>query len=267
MRRALSVFVLAIVAAGCGSDSTTAEAPSSPPAVSLSPTPTAATPSLGSSPTRTMTPTSSPSSTPPAPLVLPPGVPRTYGPDDPPGDVPAAALIPRGAAAAGTWFARLPGHQGTAIVVTYSRGNDPFRQERGLVVWRHFGASPHWRATFGFADRPRSGVLGIQVEVGDATADGAPDVLAFESTGGTGSCGAWRMVQPVDGTVVSVLPAGTCDTTVTFSSDPAGLTITKAVFRAGDAHCCPSAYRISPLEWNGTGFDVTGRHVSPAAGT
>jgi hypothetical protein len=262
MRPFLSVFVLAFVAAGCRSGSTTAEAPSPPPTMSPSPTPTAATPSP--SRTRTRTPTPSPSSTLPAPPVLPPGVPDAYGPDDPAGDVPAVALIPPSAAAAGTWFARLPGHQGTAIVVTYSRGNDPFRQEHGLVVWRHFGASPHWRATFGFADRPRSGVLGIQVDVGDATADRSPDVLAFEGTGGTGDCGAWRVIQPIDGTGASVLPAGTCDTTVSFSLDPPGLTVTKAVFRVGDAHCCPSAYRISQLEWNGTGFDATDRHVSPA---
>jgi hypothetical protein len=180
--------------------------------------------------------------------------------------VPAAALIPRGSAAAGTWFARLPGHDGTAIVVTFARGNDPFLQEHGLIVWRRFATSPHWRATFGYVDRPRSGVLGIQVEVGDATADGAPDVLAFESLGGTGNCGTWRVIQPIDATDVNVLPAGTCDTTVSFSSDPPGLSVTKAIFRAGDAHCCPSAYRISRLEWNGTGFDVTGRHVSPAPG-
>ena len=196
---------------------------------------------------------------------LPHGVPTTYGADDPPGDVPASALVPNDSTVAGSWFARLPRPAGTAIVVTYSRGDDPFSQEHGLVVWRHAGTTPHWRAAFGFADRPRAGSR-IQVVIGDATADGAPDVLAFESIGGTGNCGGWRLIQPIDATSVVVLPERTCDTSVVISTDPTGLLETQAVFRPGDAHCCPSAFRISQLVWNGSGFDVTDRHVSPAPG-
>lgn len=267
MRRTLAILALAAITAGCRGGGTEA-APSAPsPTVAPSPTPSSPTPSSRPSRTRSASPTPTPT-TPPSPTSgppsLPPGVPAGYGPDDPAGDVPAAALVPRQSTVAGTWFARLPDRGGTAIVVTYARGSDPFRQEHGLVVWRRFSRTPHWRATYGFADQPRQGVLGIQVEVGDATADGAPDVLAFESIGGTGNCGGWRLIQPIDATAVSVLPARTCDTSVVISADPAGLTVTKAVFGPGDAHCCPSAFRITQLGWNGSGFDVTDRHVSPA---
>jgi hypothetical protein len=267
MRRILTVVVLVAAATGCRSGSTDA-APSLSVTVAPSPTLGSATPTVRPSRTRSKTPTPTmppPTSAPPSPAI-PPGVPRTYGPDDPAGDVPTSALIPHGSQAAGTWFAPLPGREGTAIVVTYARGSDPFQQGHGLVVWRRFGAFPHWRATVGFADGPRSGVLGIQVEIGDATADGAPDVLSFESRGGTGACGAYRVIEPIDATDVSILPAATCDTTVGFSTHPSGLIVTEAIFRAGDAHCCPSAFRISRLRWNGSGFDVASRHVSPAPG-
>jgi hypothetical protein len=166
----------------------------------------------------------------------------------------------------GTWFPRLRGAAGGTIVVTYAHGEDPFAQEHGLVVWRRSSSSPHWRATVGYADRPQAGVLGIRVVLGDATGDGEPDVLAFDGTGGTGDCGAWRVLQPVDGAIANVYPPGTCDTSVVVATDPVGLTATKAVFRSGDAHCCPSAFRITRLSWDGSAFVVTDRSVSPAPG-
>ena len=264
MRRAAAVLALAIAAAGCRSGASTVAAPSPSPAPSVTTSSAGPTPSP-SRPSRTPRPTPS-ATTSPTPAPLPAGVPSGYRPDDPAGEVPAEALVPAGATVTGSWFPRLPGAPSGTIVVTYASGDDPFAQEHGLVVWRRSATSPHWRPTVGYADRPRSGVLGIRVVLGDATGDGASDVLAFDGTGGTGDCGAWRIVQPVDASLATVFPLGTCDTSVVVATDPAGLTATVAVFRPGDAHCCPSAFRISRLAWDGSAFVVTHRSVSPAPG-
>ncbi|HEV8565406.1 MAG TPA: hypothetical protein VGR41_10865 [Actinomycetota bacterium] len=189
-------------------------------------------------------------------------MPATYEPDDEPGDVPADALIPKNAEATGTAFPHFPGGE-IGIVVTYARGDDPFAREQGFVIWRRFDRSPHWHATYGFRDPANAGVLGIQVHIGEATGDDMPDALTFESVGGTGNCGAWRLVQLDAAIDTQVEPPNTCDSQVEFSEDPVGLTLTEAVFKAGDAHCCPSRYRISQLEWNGEEFEVTSRETQP----
>jgi hypothetical protein len=183
-------------------------------------------------------------------------VPTTYAPDDEPGDVPLDALIPKNAEATGTVFPHFPNGE-VGIVVTYARGGDPFAREQGLVVWRRFGPAPHWRATHGFRDTASAGVLGIQVQLGEATGDDRPDALAFESVGGTGNCGGWRLVQLAPSIEIEIEPLDTCDTQIEFSADPAGLTVAEAIFKAGDAHCCPSHYRVSQLEWDGEAFEVT----------
>ena len=197
------------------------------------------------------------------PVPLPPGVPASYEPDDEPGDVPPEALVPREAEVTGTTFARFPS-AGTAIVVTYARGEDPFAREQGLLVWRRFPRSPHWRATFGFLDPARKEVLGIRVEIGDATGDGLPDALAFETVGGTGVCGSWRLVQIAEGTAVPAYPLMTCDASMEISADPVGLVLTEAVFKQGDPHCCPSRFRTTQLEWNGEIFEEMSRETHPA---
>lgn len=195
--------------------------------------------------------------------MLPPGVPATYAPDEEAGDVPPEALIPKNAEATGTTFPHVPGGE-VGIVVTYARGDDPFAREQGLVVWRRFPRSPHWRATFGFRDPASAGVLGIQVQIGEATGDDLPDILTFESVGGTGNCGGWRLIELDAAIETQVEPLDTCDSQVEFSTDPVGLTVTEAVFKAGDAHCCPSRYRVTQLEWNGSEFEVTSRETHPA---
>ena len=35
--------------------------------------------------------------------------------------------------------------------------------------------------------------------------------------------------------------------------------VTRSVYREGDAHCCPSAMRMTTLTWNGTAWKVTDR--------
>ncbi len=50
----------------------------------------------------------------------------------------------------------------------------------------------------------------------------------------------------------TVFKKKTCDTTIDLSTDPIGLEIREAVFAEGDAHCCPSATRISVLVFEGS---------------
>jgi hypothetical protein len=261
MRRPSGFLVLLVVLVACGGESVPLVGPSSA-TPSNSPEPSSSSPS-GSSPSGSPGSPNASASPTGSPLVLPPGVPTSYAPDDEPGDVPAEALIPKSADVTSTTFPHFPEGE-VGIVVTYARGIDPFAREQGLVVWRRFGRSPHWRATYGFRDPARAGVLGIQVQLGEATGDDLPEALTFESVGGTGDCGGWRVIQLGPAIETLVEPPDSCDTQVEFSSDPVGLVITEALFKAGDAHCCPSRYRVTQLEWNGNEFEVTSRETHPA---
>jgi hypothetical protein len=245
MRRIAAPAVLALVAAACGGG-TPAAAPSS-----LAPTTVTAT-----APPTTPPPTTA-SSTP----SLPPGVPTAYPSDADSGDVPLEALIPTGAHVEGSWYASLP--SGDAILVAYADGSsDPFRARRGLVVWRRFDADPPWRAVFGLAHRPDEGVLGIDAVLADVTGDGSPDALVQESTGGSGSCGNWRVIDLAAGAQVWDV-SDLCDAQVLPSADPVGLTLTQAVFRPGDSHCCPSATRTTVYVYGTGGWTVAKKKVTP----
>ena len=190
-------------------------------------------------------------------------MPPSFGKDLAPGDLPIDALVPPKATANYEWFAQTT--VGQTVVVTYTIGSDPFAQGHGLVVWRAYpGERPPWRAQYGFADPSKAGVLGIDVATGDATGDGSPDALTFESTGGSGACGTYRLVDLV--AAASVYEHEVCDATIDLSVDPVGLLIRQAVYAPSDPHCCPSSFRISQLEWNGKRFVVTNEEVRPASG-
>ena len=209
--------------------------------------PTATSPASDPEPSASPTPPSAP------PAVLPPGVPATYGRDVEPGDLPFDRLVPSGAEVTGTAF---PGE--TVAIATWSVGDDPFQREQGLVVWRRSpGADPPWTATFALRDPPRAGVLGIRVDVADATGDGEPDALAFESVGGSGACGTWRLIALGPAADAQTFARDLCDASVEFSSDPVGLRVIESVFGPDDPHCCPSGTKTSTLEWNGSRWRIT----------
>jgi hypothetical protein len=192
--------------------------------------------------------TSSPSSAPsPSPIPsLPPGLPPSFQDDVPPGDVPAAALIPIGAEVTGSWEAATT--EGDAMVVAWSMpGPDPFRQDRGIVAWRRFddGGLP-WRPVWGEAfPARRDPVLGVSSQVADVTGDGSEDAIVFAEGGGSGGCGVTLVIDLVAGT--EVFRQEGCDRSVDPSSDPVGLRITEAVYAPGDPHCCPSSVRTTTL--------------------
>jgi hypothetical protein len=213
--------------------------------------------------TRTVTPSATatvpvtPSPTP----VLPAGVPTSYAQNVAAGDVPLAALVPKNTTVDGSWYATMP--SGDAIVVAYEDpSSDPFRAARGLVVWRRFDAAPFWRATFGLAHGADEGVLSIGVLLADLTGDGSTDALVMESTGGSGACGTWRVLDLAAG--AQVWHEALCDAQVVPSTDPVGLSLTEAVFKPGDSHCCPSASRTTILVYaGGTHWTVASTKVTP----
>jgi hypothetical protein len=245
MRRIVPPAALLLLAVACSGGSSPAPA---------APSTQVGTPSV----TATVAPPSTPVPTP----SLPPGVPTSYEKDVAAGDVPLEALVPSGATVDGSWYATLPA--GDAIVVAYEEtSGDPFRAPRGLVVWRHFDTSPSWRATFGLAHPADEGVLSIDAIVADVTGDGSPDALVMESTGGSGACGTWRVLDLAEGTQVWE-KGDLCDAQVAPSTTPVGLTITQSVFKPGDSHCCPSATRITTLSYAGNGeWIVAARKTRP----
>lgn len=241
MRRIAPAF-LVLVAAACHGDP--GPAPTSPPIATATGTVTAGSPS-GVAPTPS----------------LPAGVPTAFPSDAAAGDVPVRALVPKGATVDGTWYATLP--TGDAIVVAYEqRSADPFYAPRGLLVWRRFDTPPYWRPTFGLDVPSEAGVLSVDAVVADVTGDGSPDALVQELTGGSGACGTWRVIDLAEGTQVWE-KGDLCDAQVVPSTDPVGLTLTEAVFKPGDSHCCPSSTRTTLLSYAGGGeWIVAARKVT-----
>jgi hypothetical protein len=202
-------------------------------------------------------PTTTPSSAPSLPATpsnattspsLPPGVPRSFPDDEPARRLPLAALIPPDARPEGSWITATDA--GEAILVSYALpSNDPFRAERGLVLWRRTGGDPPWTAVLARREAASAGVLSIVVQIADVTGDGTPDALVSEATGGSGDCAFWRVIDLSRDTWI--FHERLCDGRFQPNLDPVGLMETAAVYRPGDPHCCPSAFRTRVLTYRG----------------
>ncbi|HJS27060.1 MAG TPA: hypothetical protein VJ913_08050 [Actinomycetota bacterium] len=146
------------------------------------------------------------------------------------------------------------------VALAWRRGADAFASTHGFVVWQR-SEGPAWRALYAFTDRPRSGVLGITMEPGDLTNDGIADLLTSEHTGGTGACGRWRVVTSLPGNAAEIYRKEACDTQIAIAGGD--LRIREAVYEPGDPHCCPSAFRVTTLRWNGEDWVETGSKTQP----
>jgi hypothetical protein len=226
------------------------------------------------------TATSATSSEPASPSVSPsvsPNDPATPEPDlqlpadaptlvDDPADVARVTagdltpLAPPGAEIGFTALQTTPRDPIDQIAVAWRRGADAFASTHGLVVWQRFDG-PEWRALYAFTDRPRAGVLGITMEPGDLSGDGIVDLLTNEHTGGTGACGRWRVVASSPGRATEIFRRDTCDTEIVIAAGE--LRIREAVYEAGDPHCCPSAFRVTTLRWDGQEWVETGSEMQP----
>jgi hypothetical protein len=150
------------------------------------------------------------------------------------------------------------------VAFAWARGSDPFATQSGFEVWtRTRRAEPPWQVVYAFTDEPSSGVLGVRAEAfADVTGDGVPDALTFEDLGGSGACGVWRVVRMGRGDATEIYAKQTCDAQMRILGRE--LQIRASVYRPGDAHCCPSAYRTTTLRWSGEGWDVVDRSTTPA---
>lgn len=177
--------------------------------------------------------------------------------------MPAAALIPLRGEVTGTWDATTSA--GDAIVVAWSMpGSDPFRLDRGIAAWRRFndGGEP-WRPVWGQAFPARRDPLqNLSADVADVTGDGSADAVVLAEIGGSGACGTISVVDLTSGE--RTYRAEGCDRTVTPSTDPVGLSIREAVYRLGDAHCCPSRVRTTVLVYRDGSWETTSSTTSPA---
>ncbi len=260
MRRsgALLTLVLTLgLLAAC--DRSGGDAASPTPASSPSPSPSVPNPTTGPPPTPTPTPNPTVSPTPSPVLHLPPDAPTTYDgtlTDD------LAPLAPPGATLTSTASFSTPEDPVDLVAFAWRRG-DPFAGELGFSVWQRFEDSPAWRAVSAFTDGPAKGVLGITFGAADLTGDGISDFLTREDRGGSGACATWRVLSPAQGTATQVFRHGGCDTSIELG-EGASLTVREAVFEPGDSHCCPSAFRTTTLEWDGSAFVETDVVESPA---
>ena len=223
--RVLAV-VLALMVSAC---SGTAPAPS--PTPTTAPTSPPTSPPSSPSPSPTASPTSTPRPTPPQwakPIVEPLA----------PNDIPTSRLVPTGAQAGDRQTVPASGEVLDQIVVTWSEGSGPFQQAHGLAIWQRFPDAPAWSVVYSFVDEIAAGVLGIRVELGDLTGDGHEDVLSFESLGGSGACGVWRVIAAQGEVTAEIYKQQTCDTQVEI--DAGTLVVTESVYAPGDSHCCPS---------------------------
>ncbi len=253
MRRfdVFAAIALAVVtvAAGCGGEPATSERSSSRPTDSVS---------AGRS---SRAPTEAPSASGAPGVELPPGTPGVVVEDLAPADLDLTSLIPRGTDVERSWTTRTP----VSVVIAYVKpSGDPFRADRGTLVWRHFDVAPAWRAVAWFPLDAEAGVLGIDGLVADVTGDGMQDVLLSASTGGSGACARWAVIDVSGAT--AVFARDLCDGRIDPSVDPVGLVVDQAVYRLGDPHCCPSAFKTTVLTYDGDGsWSVMSKDVRNAA--
>jgi hypothetical protein len=254
-------LLFALTATACGGE----PAPTSSTSRPVTVTTTATTSTPGPPATETPAETATPGA--PGRVRLPADAPRTFDGFVDAADLRLASLAPPGASVGSGWRGTVLTSSGNAttqvVVFSWSRG-DALDPESGLEVWerRDTTAEPPWRVAFAFTDAPGSGVLGIRFETGDLTGDRSMDVLSFEDIGGSGACGTWRVVAMNVASYREVYRDETCDTDVRITGGD--LLMRAAVYRAGDAHCCPSAYRITRQHWDGEAWTVADRSTEPA---
>ena len=171
-----------------------------------------------------------------------------------------APLVPPRAEITFTALQTTPQDPIDQVALAWRRGADAFAATHGVVVWQRFGG-PEWRALYAFTDRPRAGVLGITLEPGDLTGDGIADLLTLEHTGGTGACGRWRVVATDPGGATEIFRRDACDTEMAIADGD--LRIREAVYEPGDPHCCPSAFRVTTLRWDGEEWVETSSETQP----
>jgi hypothetical protein len=250
MRRLATLGTLLVLATSCGVES----APAPSPTRTVEPTTT--------SPSPTLTATATPSLTPSPVVDVPADAPTTYARRQPPDKVPIADLVPVGAEV--IMALSLPPSPASVpqIALAWTRGVDPFSSEHGFELWQAFPDRPHWRVVYAFTDPPSEGVLGVRFDAGDVTGDAIPDALTFEDKGGSGGCGVWRVVRSGAGFATPIFRRSTCDTAIELASGT--LRIRSAEYEPGDSHCCPSRFRTTTIRWDGYGWTVVDRVVTPA---
>jgi hypothetical protein len=250
MRSPVSSFVLVVLLAGSCSSETAVAPPLTGPTPSTRPSPDPIDP--------TPTPVGTPA---PSIGAFPPEIPTTYGPNAAAEDVPPEALIPAEAIPTGEWFAFTD--TGVTILIAWAEtGEDITRLPRGIGVWRRAASAPHWRLVSARTHRANDGVTEIQVTAADVTGDASDDAIVFEGTGGSGACGTWLVLELRS--LEPIFDRDLCDARVEPSAGAPGLALTESVYREGDAHCCPSAIRVTTLDWVGSRWLVTERIETPA---
>lgn len=258
VRRLATLALIAIVLAACDGGSETAAISFSPTTPGSTSPPPSTTPSPSQSPSPSISASSSPRPIPPAWAVP---IEEDLAPDD----LADQQLVPADSELTTRVVLPSAGEAPDEVAVAYVIGPDPFAAEHGFAIWQRFAQAPAWSVVFAFVDAPDDAVLGIEVQSGDLTGDGHPEAMTFEQTGGSGACGRWRVVATLAGETEQVFSRRTCDTEILIVGD--ALEVREAVFGPDDPHCCPSAFRYTTLEWDGSRFVETDVREEPAGTT
>lgn len=186
-------------------------------------------------------------------------MPSTFTPNLEPPELPFDQLVPGRADVTGHWFGFTD--DGSVVLVAWVEpGPDLFLLPRGFALWRRHDASPHWRVDLVERHEAAEGIQEIAMSTTDLTDDGSDDALIFEGIGGSGGCGRWFVIDLAHGT--ETYRRELCDGRIDAGPPGApGLVVTESVYRADDAHCCPSARRETSLAWTGTAWRVTGKRL------
>ena len=172
--------------------------------------------------------------------------------------VPAGTSITSQAQTIGAVVGSGPAPNDEIALVWLDEGQ--LERSTGLIVWQRF-EDETWHAVYAFTDPPGKGVFGIRLDSGDVTGDAMADVLSFEDVGGSGACGTYRVIASGVDDAGEIFRRDTCDTQIAIAGRD--LRVREAIFRAGDPHCCPSAFRESTLRWNGTSWNELSSEVVP----
>jgi hypothetical protein len=132
------------------------------------------------------------------------------------------------------------------LVVTWDRA-----ERQGIAVWQLDSIeTAKWHRVY-TREETRSNVLEYDAALGDVTGDGRPEILVFESTGGSAGNGSYHLLMSAGPRLREVFAKGLSWDEGRILLGRGALIVREGVDFVGTIHCCFRKVRETWLRWNG----------------
>jgi hypothetical protein len=132
------------------------------------------------------------------------------------------------------------------LVVTWDRA-----ERQGIAVWQLDSIeTARWHRVY-TREETRSNVLEYDAALGDVTGDGRPEILVFESTGGSAGNGSYHLLMSTGARLREVFAKRLSWDEGRILLGRGALIVREGVDFVGTIHCCYRNVRETWLRWNG----------------